>query len=144
LQEKAADSQGQRLFCFWLSKQQLQGGFLMTFRTAALAVATASIALLAAVSPLTANAQTPPDSQWRASTLTLSTLLQDGYKIVGVVNGARGNAGPADTIFVQRDQSAFKCIDPQQPDGKSKTPAAPPACFELVQPSGAAGASEAK
>ena len=109
----------------------------MTFRTAALAVATASIALLAAASPLSANAQTPPDSQWRASTLTLSTLLQDGYKIVAVVNGARGNAGPADTIFVQRDQSAFKCIDPSSPDAKSKA-----ACFELVQPSGAAPESK--
>jgi hypothetical protein len=114
----------------------------MTFRTAALAVAAASAALLAAASALSAHAQTPPDSQWRASPLTLSTLLQDGYKIVAVVNGARGNVGSADTIFVQRDQSAFKCIDPQQPDGKSKTPATPAACFELVQPSGAAAASE--
>ena len=111
----------------------------MTFRTAALAVATACSTLLAAASPLSANAQTPPDSQWRASTLTLSTLLQDGYKIVAVVNGARGNAGPADTIFVQRDQSAFKCIDPSPGDVKTKA-----ACFELVQPSGATAASEAK
>lgn len=116
----------------------------MTFRTAALAVVAAAITLLAAASPLSANAQTPPDSQWRTSALTLSTLLQDGYKIVAVVNGAHGNAGSADTIFVQRDQSAFKCVDPQQPDAKSKTPAAPAACFELVQPSGAAAASEAK
>ncbi|NML98151.1 hypothetical protein HHL24_09330 [Paraburkholderia sp. RP-4-7] len=116
----------------------------MTFRTAALAVVTASIALFTAASALTTNAQTTPDSQWRASPITLSTLLQDGYKIVAVVNDARGNATPADTIFVQRDQSAFKCIDPQQPDAKAKTPAAPPACFELVQPSGAAAASEAK
>ncbi|SOE60792.1 hypothetical protein SAMN05446635_1806 [Burkholderia sp. OK233] len=109
----------------------------MTFRTAALAVATASITLLAAASPLSANAQTPPDSQWRASSLTLSTLLQDGYKIVAVVNGAHGNAGPADTIFVQRDQSAFKCIDPSPVDAKTKA-----ACFELVQPSGAAPESK--
>ncbi len=112
----------------------------MTFRTAALAVAAASIALLAGASPLTAAAQTPPDSQWRTSPITLSTLLQDGYKIVAVVNGAHGNAGPADTIFVQRDQSAFKCIDPQQPDARTKTAIAPPACFELVQPSGASTA----
>ena len=109
----------------------------MTFRTAALAVATASIALLAAVSPLSANAQTPPDSQWRASPITLSTLLQDGYKIVAVVNGAHGNAGSADTIFVQRDQSAFKCIDRSLADAKTKA-----ACFELVQPSGAAPESK--
>ncbi|MFM0028288.1 hypothetical protein PQR70_18725 [Paraburkholderia madseniana] len=109
----------------------------MTFRTAALAVATASSTLLAAASPLSANAQTPPDSQWRASTLTLSTLLQDGYKIVAVVNGAHGNAGSADTIFVQRDQSAFKCIDPSPADAKTKA-----ACFELVQPSGAAPESK--
>ena len=105
----------------------------MTFRTAALAVAAASAALLAAASALSAHAQTPPDSQWRASPLTLATLLQDGYKIVAVVNGARGNVGSADTIFVQRDQSAFKCLDPSSPDAKSKA-----ACFELVQPSGAA------
>ncbi|HEX3633947.1 MAG TPA: hypothetical protein VHV99_00345 [Paraburkholderia sp.] len=116
----------------------------MTFRTAALAVATASIALLAGASPLTAAAQTPPDSQWRTSPITLSTLLQDGYKIVAVVNDAHGNAGSADTIFVQRDQSAFKCIDPQQPDPKAKQPVTPAACFELVQPSGAVAGSEAK
>jgi hypothetical protein len=116
----------------------------MTFRTAALAAATASIALLGATPPLTAQAQTPPDSQWRTSPITLSTLLQDGYKIVAVVNGAHGGAAPADTIFVQRDQSAFKCIDPQQPDARTKAPVAPPACFELVPPSGATPAAESK
>lgn len=111
----------------------------MTFRTAALAVATASLTLFAAATALTVNAQTSPDSQWRASSLMLSTLLQDGYKIVAVVNDAHGNASPADTIFVQRDQSAFKCIDPSPADTKTKA-----ACFELVQPSGAVAASEAK
>lgn len=116
----------------------------MTFRTAALAAATAFIAVPGAMSALTAQAQTPPDSQWRATQTTLSTLLQDGYKIVAVVNGAHGNAGPADTIFVQRDQSAFKCIDPQQSDSKTKTPASSPVCYELVPPSGAAAASESK
>lgn len=116
----------------------------MTFRTATLAVTTASIAFLGAASALTVNAQTPPDSQWRASPITLSTLLQDGYKIVAVVNRAHGDVGSADTIFVQRDQSAFKCIDPQQPDAKTKTPVVPAACFELIQPSGAAAASEVK
>ena len=115
----------------------------MAFRTAARTVA-ATAALLAAVAPLAANAQTPPSSQWRASPITLSSLLQDGYKIVAVVNGAHINGGSADTIFVQRDQSAFKCVDPQQPDAKSKTPATPPACFELVPPSGASAGSEAK
>ncbi|MFL9884442.1 hypothetical protein PQR66_15475 [Paraburkholderia agricolaris] len=116
----------------------------MTFRTTARTVAATAAALLAAVAPLTANAQTPPSSQWRASPITLSSLLQDGYKIVAVVNGAHVNGGSADTIFVQRDQSAFKCVDPQQPDAKSKTPATPPACFELVPPSGASAGSEAK
>lgn len=116
----------------------------MTFRTAARAVATAAVALLAAAAPLAANAQTPTSSQWRASPATLSTLLQDGYKIVAVVNGAHVDGGSANTIFVQRDQSAFKCIDPQQPDAKSKTPAMPPACFELAPPSGANAGSEAK
>ncbi len=112
----------------------------MTFRTAALAAATASLAFAGAASALTAQAQTSLDSQWRASATTLATLLQNGYKIVAVVNGAHGNGGTADTIFVQRDQSAFKCIDPQQPDAKTK----PPACFELAPPSGPAAASEAK
>ncbi|MFM0735786.1 hypothetical protein PQQ51_00905 [Paraburkholderia xenovorans] len=104
----------------------------MTFRPTLLAV---SVSLLVAAAPLTAVAQAAPDSpsQWRPTPLTLSNLLQDGYKIVAVVNGARGNAGMADTIFVQRDQSAFKCIDPQQPDARTKA-----ACFELVQPSGPA------
>lgn len=112
----------------------------MTFRTAALATATASLALACTASALNAQAQTSPGSQWRASVTTLSTLLQDGYKIVAVVNGAHGSAGTADTIFVQRDQSAFKCIDPQQPDAKTKAPA----CFELAPPSGPAAASETK
>jgi hypothetical protein len=147
LQEKAADPQGSAAFLFWLSKlqlQQLQGGFLMTFRTATLAVATASIVLLGGAAASAVQAQTPSDSQWRTSATTLSTLLQNGYKIVAVVNGAQGSAGPADTIFVQRDQSAFKCFDPQQPDAKTKTSVAPPVCFELVPPSGAAGTPESK
>ncbi|NKJ47597.1 hypothetical protein CIC12_12760 [Burkholderia sp. SG-MS1] len=112
----------------------------MMFRTTALAAATVSMALLGVTSTSTARAQTPTDSQWRASPIALSTLLQDGYKIVAVVNGAHGAAGPADTIFVQRDQSAFKCIDPQQPDARTKAPA----CFELVPPSGTAPARESK
>ncbi|PQV48597.1 hypothetical protein [Paraburkholderia sp. BL21I4N1] len=120
----------------------------MKSRTARLAAAAASIALIAAASALSAQAQapaqTPPDSQWRATPTTLSTLLQDGYKIVAVVDSARGSAGSADTIFVQRDQSAFKCIDPQQPDAKTRPPVTPPACFELVPPSGVAPASEPK
>jgi len=116
----------------------------MTFRTTALTVAAASLAFAGALSTPTAQAQTSPDSQWRASSTTLATLLQNGYKIVAVVNDAHGSAGPADTIFVQRDQSAFKCIDTQQPDAKTKSPAAPPACFELAPPSGPAAASEAK
>jgi hypothetical protein len=117
----------------------------MTFRTVALAATAASIALGCATATLTAQAQTPAmsDSQWRASSTTLATLLQDGYRIAAVVNGARGNSGPVDTIFVQRDQSAFKCIDPQQPDGKTKTSAAP-ACYELVPPGGAAPPPESK
>ncbi|WCM19217.1 hypothetical protein NDK50_17595 [Paraburkholderia bryophila] len=106
----------------------------------------AAVVLAAAASALAAQAQaqTPPDSQWRATPTTLSTLLQDGYKIVAVVNSARGSAGVVDTIFVQRDQSAFKCIDPQQPDAKTRTPITPPACFELVPPAGATPASESK
>ena len=112
----------------------------MTLRTVALAATTAALALAGTTATLAAQAQTPTasDSQWRASLTMLATLLQDGYKIVAVVN-----RGPTDTIFVQRDQSAFKCIDPQQPDIKAKTSAAP-ACYELVPPSGAAPASESK
>ena len=117
----------------------------MKSRTAKLA---AAVVLVAAASALAARAQaqaqTPPDTQWRATPTTLSTLLQDGYKIVAVVNSTRGSAGSADTIFVQRDQSAFKCIDPQQPDAKTRTPITPPACFELVPPAGAAPTSESK
>jgi hypothetical protein len=116
----------------------------MTFRTAALAAATVSITLLGATPALTAHAQSTPDSQWRSSPLTLSTLLQDGYKIVAVVNNAPGSAGPGDTIFVQRDQSAFKCIDPQQPDSKARTTVVSPACYELVPPSGAAPGTDSK
>jgi hypothetical protein len=112
----------------------------MTFRTAARAAATVSIALLCAASPLCVQAQTPTDNQWRASQTTLSTLLQNGYKIVAVVNTPRGDGGPADTIFVQRDQSAFKCIDPQGPDAGKKAQG----CYELAPPTGAATGSEAK
>ncbi|MEX3857422.1 hypothetical protein [Paraburkholderia sp. BR10923] len=111
----------------------------MTFRTVALAATTAALTLAGTTAVLTAQAQTPStsDSQWRASSTMLATLLQDGYKIVAVVNN-----GPADTIFVQRDQSAFKCIDAQQPEAKAKTAAA--GCYELVPPSGGAPASESK
>jgi hypothetical protein len=116
----------------------------MTFRTAALAAATVSIALLGAASAVTVHAQSTADSQWRGSPLTLSTLLQDGYKIVAVVNNAQGSVGPGDTIFVQRDQSAFKCIDPQQTDAKARANAASPACYELVPPSGAASGADSK
>ena len=116
----------------------------MTFRTAALAAATASLAFLGGAAASAVRAQTPPDSQWRTSSATLSTLLQNGYRIVAVVNSAQGGAGPADTIFVQRDQSAFKCIDPQQPDAKSRASVAPPACFELAPPLGSTGAPESK
>jgi len=55
----------------------------------------------------------------------------------------RGNAGLGDTIFVQRDQSAYKCIDPQQADAKPKAASAP-TCYELVPPGGGAAASESK
>ncbi|APA86691.1 hypothetical protein BJG93_15780 [Paraburkholderia sprentiae WSM5005] len=111
----------------------------MTFRTVALAATSAALALAGTTATRTAHAQapTPSDSQWRASSTMLATLLQDGYRIVAVVNN-----GPADTIFVQRDQSAFKCIDPQ-PDTKAKTSAAP-GCYELVPPTSAAPASESK
>ncbi|MCC8394057.1 hypothetical protein LJ656_15780 [Paraburkholderia sp. MMS20-SJTR3] len=115
----------------------------MTFRPAALAITAAALALAGTTAAFTAQAQSPTtsDSQWRTASTTLATLLQNGYKIVAVVNGApHGNAAAADTIFVQRDQSAFKCIDPQQPDPKAK----PPVCYELVPPSGAAPASESK
>ncbi|MFM0484541.1 hypothetical protein PQQ81_28735 [Paraburkholderia strydomiana] len=112
----------------------------MTFRTAARAVAAVSIALLGAASATAVLAQTSTDNQWRASQTTLSTLLQNGYKIVAVVNTARGAGGSADTIFVQRDQSAFKCIDPQASEaGKTA-----PGCYELAPPSGTATGSEAK
>lgn len=116
----------------------------MTFRTAARAVVTVSLAFAGCACVLSAQAQTPPDSQWRITPTTLSTLLQDGYKIVAVVNSAHGTVGSADTIFVQRDQSAFKCIDPQQPDGKTKAPVPTPACFELVPPSGTVPPSDSK
>ncbi|CAH2926964.1 MAG: FIG00463515: hypothetical protein [uncultured Paraburkholderia sp.] len=112
----------------------------MTFRTAARTVAIASVALLGAASVTATQAQTPTDNQWRASQSTLSTLLQNGYKIVAVVNTARRDGAPADTIFVQRDQSAFKCIDPQGPEPGKKAPA----CYELAPPSGATTGSEAK
>ncbi|WP_184051082.1 hypothetical protein [Paraburkholderia sp. MM5384-R2] len=112
----------------------------MTLRTVALAATTTALMLAGTTAALMAQAQTPStaDSQWRASSTLLATLLQDGYRIVAVVNN-----GPADTIFVQRDQSAFKCIDPQQPDAKAKTSVAP-GCYELVPPSGATPASESR
>jgi hypothetical protein len=112
----------------------------MTHPSTVLAAATVSVAILCAAAPL-ARADQAPDSQWRASSLTLSTLLQDGYKIVAMMNATHSNAGPADVILVQRDQSAYKCFDPAQSDAKTKSPGAAPACFELVQPS---GVSEAK
>lgn len=116
----------------------------MTFRTAALAVLATCSVLVSAPFASTVQAQTTSDGQWRASPLTLSTLLQDGYRIVAVVSDAHGGGAAADRIFVQRDQSAFKCIDPQPSDPRTKTPGATPACYELVPPSGSAPAAESK
>lgn len=110
----------------------------MTFRFARLVAVAATGAALAS-SVTTAHAQPAPATpyqtgQWHLSALTLSTLLQNGYKIVAAVNDPR-SAAQASTLYLQRDQSAFKCIDPQSPaDAKAKTPAAAPACLELVQP----------
>jgi hypothetical protein len=149
LQEKAANPQGLAAFLLaflFLATHTATSGkeaHPMTFRFAASAAATISVAIATTCLAPPAHAQTPPDSQWRATSTTLSTLLQDGFKIVAVVNDNGGNAGPADTIFVQRDQSAFKCIDPQT-DLKAKTRTAPPACFELVPPSGPVPGPDAK
>jgi hypothetical protein len=117
----------------------------MSFRCVATAAALVCLAVPGATATLAAQPQTPAssNSQWRASPTTLATLLQDGYRIVAVVNDARGSAGPADTIFVQRDQSAYKCIDPQQTDANTKAATAP-ACYELVPPSGGTPGPESK
>jgi len=82
-----------------------------------------------------AHAGQAADSQWRANATTLATLLQDGYRIVSVIGVPRGNAGSTETFYLQRDQSAFKCIEQHLSDAKTKASGGPSfACFELVQP----------
>jgi hypothetical protein len=97
-------------------------------------------ALLLSAAAFAVHAEDTPDSQWRASPMTLATLLQDGYRIVTVLDGARGNAGSIETFYLQRDQSAFRCFQQRQSDLKTRTPDAPFGCFELVQPFAASGA----
>ena len=98
----------------------------MTFRTTLLA---ASFSLAAAgrhVRRLRPDHARQPVA--RLSRSRCPTCCRTATRSPAVVSGARGNSGPVDTIFVQRDQSAFKCIDPQLSDAKIKA-----VCFELVQ-----------
>ena len=81
-----------------------------------------------------AHAGEAADSQWQANPTTLATLLQDGYRIVSVIGEPHGKAGSAETFYLQRDQSAFKCVEQHAFEPKPRTPTALFGCFELVQP----------
>jgi len=93
------------------------------------------VAVLFTFAASIAHAGQVADSQWRANSTTLATLLQDGYRIVSVISVPRGNAGSAETFYLQRDQSAFKCVEQHLPEAKTKASGASSfGCFELVQP----------
>lgn len=91
--------------------------------------------LLLTATTFAAHAGEAPESQWRGNPTTLATLLQDGYRIVSVVGDPHGKAGSVETFYLQRDQSAFKCVEQHPPlEPRSRTPNASFGCFELVQP----------
>lgn len=91
-------------------------------------------ALVLAAVTLNVHAQEAPDSEWQANPVTLATLLQDGYRIVSVIEAPRADAGSLAAFYLQRDQNAFKCLEQRQPEPQTKTPGTHFSCFELVQP----------
>ncbi|CAG4888732.1 hypothetical protein [Paraburkholderia gardini] len=93
-----------------------------------------ALAFLPAVASLAVHAEPVPESQWQPSQATLFTLVQDGYRIVSVIDERRGEANSTQTFYLQREQGAFKCIEQHQIDQKTRMPAAQFACFELAQP----------
>jgi hypothetical protein len=92
------------------------------------------LAFLPALASLAAHAEPVPESQWQPSQATLFTLVQDGYRIVSVIEDRRGEANSTQTFYLQREQGAFKCIERHQIEPKAHTPEAQFACFELAQP----------
>ncbi|MGF6775711.1 hypothetical protein [Paraburkholderia sp. GAS334] len=87
-----------------------------------------------AMASLAAHAEPVPDSQWQASQVTLFTLVQDGYRIVSVIDERHGEANSTQTFYLQREQGAFKCVEQHQVEPKTRTPEGQFACFELSQP----------
>jgi hypothetical protein len=93
-----------------------------------------ALAFLPAMASLAVNAEPVPESQWQPSQATLFTLVQDGYRIVSVIDERHGEANSTQTFYLQREQGAFKCIEQHQIEQKTRTPEAQFACFELAQP----------
>lgn len=92
------------------------------------------LAFLSVVTSLAAHGEPVPESQWQASQATLFTLVQDGYRIVSVIEERRGEANSTQTFYLQREQGAFKCIEQHQIEPKTHASEAQFACFELAQP----------
>ncbi len=92
------------------------------------------LAFLLAAASLAVQAEPVPESQWQPSQATLFTLVQDGYRIVSVIDERRGDANSTQTFYLQREQGAFKCIEQHQIEQRTHMPEAQFACFELAQP----------
>lgn len=104
----------------------INGDFTMkAFRIASLFLATAA---------LSAQAVEAPESQWQRVGLSLVDLVGRGYGITAVTNDSSPNGVSTETFFLQKGESAFKCIEVHAYDSKTKKSAALFDCFELVTP----------
>ncbi|GAB7547454.1 MULTISPECIES: hypothetical protein [unclassified Cupriavidus] len=83
---------------------------------------------------LSAQAVQAPDSQWQRVGLSLSELVGRGYGIAAVTSDSSPNGVSTETFYLQRGESAYKCIEVHAIDFKAKKSAALFDCFELVTP----------
>lgn len=106
------------------------GGINCDFTMKALRIASFFLATAA----LSAQAVEAPDSQWQRVGLSLSELVARGYGIAAVTNDSTPIGVATETFFLQRGESAYKCIEVHAYDSKAKKSAVLFDCFELVTP----------
>lgn len=97
----------------------------------------AALLLALALSNLTpsAHAETLPNTQWRASDITLFDLIQNGYTITGTTSVAARSTGlPEDTYILQKTNSVYRCVETRATDSAATRSITPLRCAELVKP----------
>ncbi|MDE1182006.1 hypothetical protein [Paraburkholderia sp.] len=108
------------------------------FAAVTLTSSLAAFLISVALGVTAARAQTAPDLQWKTvPSMTLATLVQSGYRIVAVTKmpSAAGSKSKAVTEYVlQKEASAFTCVEDGQPARASDDGASQFRCDELVQP----------